>query len=286
MCPLSWLLPRSSTVRLESLASSVGISPVNSFSPRPTSRRLVSPPISGGIRPLSLLLQSPSFPRLDRLPSSAGKCPISRLSIRSIRKTRPLGYVSTPCHSSTGSSVSQLVLLVQFGPSVALKNATSASRSLDGEPVCATVGAGGGASRSPEGEPVCAVVGVVAIRVNSRASVIDTARSVGLRFAANVPSVRATRCPLRLPAVADRYQFRTHRDRRGDRPCHIVSLDPGAARRCGDGRREPVVSHGRMGGGLRVERVVDRTRDGGHGKVDVEMLAVDLLRHDRYGVRS
>ena len=43
--------------------------------------------------------------------------------------TLPTPSVLTPYHSSMGTSVSQLVLSRQFGPSVALKKATNPSRS-------------------------------------------------------------------------------------------------------------------------------------------------------------
>ena len=67
---------------------------------------------------------------LSRRPSSSGIVPLRPLRVqlpwlsrwpwRRTQITRPTASVRTPCHCASGSSVSQLSLLTQLGPSVAL----------------------------------------------------------------------------------------------------------------------------------------------------------------------
>ena len=63
-----------------------------------------------------------------RPPSSDGSAPSSPLSYRNSAVGLPDSSVVTPYHDETGSSVSQLVLIFQFGPPVASYRATRASR--------------------------------------------------------------------------------------------------------------------------------------------------------------
>ena len=66
----------------------------------------------------------------DRLPSSAGIVPAKLFPSRFMPVTRPFVTV-TPCQVERSLSVSQFALILQFGPSVALYNDTSTSRSAD-----------------------------------------------------------------------------------------------------------------------------------------------------------
>ena len=75
----------------------------------------------------------PSKSRLVNLPMFSrliGTTPFKLLSIRYRRVTLPSASVSTPYHSLRGASLSQLILSVQFGPSVASYSRTSAFLSV------------------------------------------------------------------------------------------------------------------------------------------------------------
>ena len=77
-------------------------------------------PSSGGIGPVNSFERSSSDLRLDRLPSSEGIGPVKLFLTISSSVTRPWASMVTPCHSSSGLSLNQFVLFVQFSPLVAL----------------------------------------------------------------------------------------------------------------------------------------------------------------------
>ena len=54
------------------------------------------------------------------LPNSGGIGPVRLFLGRSRSVTRPWASMVTPCHSSSGLSLNQFVLRLQFSPSVAL----------------------------------------------------------------------------------------------------------------------------------------------------------------------
>ena len=118
--PLNSFPLRSSLVRLARLPNSGGISPLNWFPLRASHDRLPRLPNSGGISPLNWFSVSHSFVRLARLPNSGGISPLNWFRWRSSSVTRPLPSVVTPSHSLIGTSLSQLLFLLQFGPPVAL----------------------------------------------------------------------------------------------------------------------------------------------------------------------
>ena len=69
--------------------------------------------------------------------------PLNRLWERRSSVTPPLSSVVTPCHSSSGASLSQfqLFVLLQLGPSVALYSATNTALSGSDGVVAVEVGA-------------------------------------------------------------------------------------------------------------------------------------------------
>ena len=73
-----------------------------------------------GTHPVNWFLSRASPVRLARLPNSAGISPLNWFPSRSSSVTRPLSSVVTPSHSLIGTSLSQLLFLLQFGPPVAL----------------------------------------------------------------------------------------------------------------------------------------------------------------------
>ena len=81
---------------------------------------MVRLPNSAGISPVNWLLVSRSHSRLVRLPNSADISPVNWLLLRSSRVTRPSLSVVTPSHTPMVALLSQLSLLSQFAPSVAL----------------------------------------------------------------------------------------------------------------------------------------------------------------------
>ena len=86
-------------------------------------------PKDDGIAPDNWLLPSSSRCKLVRLPKDDGSSPDSPFSSSSSVVTRPSLSVVTPNHSSSGLSLSQLVLSFQLSPSVASYSATNTARS-------------------------------------------------------------------------------------------------------------------------------------------------------------
>ena len=74
--------------------------------------------------------------RFVRSPRASGTAPVRPFPASSSRVTRPAASVVTPYHSPSGASVSQFAPFVQFAPSVAAWNASSAARSRSGAPHC------------------------------------------------------------------------------------------------------------------------------------------------------
>lgn len=73
----------------------------------------------GGMLPVSSLAAKPNSRRLARFPSSGGITPVRLLSRKWSPTTRPSASTETPCHRSSGASVSQLSPAFQRGPPVA-----------------------------------------------------------------------------------------------------------------------------------------------------------------------
>ena len=135
MLPDNWFLPRPRSCRLVRLPNSAGMLPDNWLEERSSDCRFVRLPNSAGMLPDNWLDKSHRSCRPVRSPSWDGMVPIKLFSWRYNLVTRPPSSVLTSCHSSSGLSLSQLVLFVQFGPSVALYSASSAARSSLTEPL-------------------------------------------------------------------------------------------------------------------------------------------------------